>query len=190
VGRQNRKSKTGKGFSLLTSQLTRWSSGVRVPTSPPLISLNTLRPGRPAFHELDELVTARHHLRKPFHSLPLVCGNRQRVDLQRCGHLAVVKLDLCVSQRRARRLQQSAVARLSVCQFSHGAPSFFPVGFKCRCSRLASLSGLPLRLWNTKDSSSVLARCPHIRARGLTSPVGMGSVLLLPLVFGVPIEPR
>jgi hypothetical protein len=137
-----------------------------------------------------ELATIRQQSRKIFDRFPQMRGNRHGVDLECRGHLAVTELCLRISERSSSHCQRRSASPPQVCQLSHGAPIFPPAGFKCRCNRLVSLSGVPWRVRNTKVSSSECACCPHARVSEPTSALGMGSERLLLLVLGEPNNPQ
>jgi hypothetical protein len=67
---RNGKARQAKGFSFLTTQLTRWRSGVRARTGLPSILLILLNRGRESLRNLAKLVTIRHQLTKSFRPHP------------------------------------------------------------------------------------------------------------------------
>ena len=75
------KARQAKGFSFLTTQLTRWRSAVRARTGLPSIPLMLLNSGSDSLRNLAKLVTIRHQLRKVFECFPQVRGNRHGVEL-------------------------------------------------------------------------------------------------------------
>jgi hypothetical protein len=78
---RNGKARQAKGFSFLTTQLTRWRSAVRARTGLPSIPLMLLNSGSDSLRNLAKLVTIRHQLRKVFERFPQVRGNRHGVEL-------------------------------------------------------------------------------------------------------------
>ena len=75
------KARQAKGFSFLTTELTRWRSAVRARPGLPSIPLVLLNSGRNSLRNLAKLVTICHPLRKVFDCFPQVRGNRHRVEL-------------------------------------------------------------------------------------------------------------